>query len=126
MIISDDVVDDEGELVHYAFYADIESINVIETLKDSKWMQAMNEELKFIEVNNIWSLVELPQGKKEIDVKWVYKVKLNPKGEVTRHKAILVAKRFFQRERIDFDEVFALLARIETIMLVVGLANMSN
>ena len=86
----------------------------------------MNEELKSIEVNNTWSLVELPQGKKLIDVKWVYKVKLNPKGEVTRHKARLVAKGFLQKEGIDFDEVFAPVARIETIRLVVGLANMNN
>lgn len=57
-------------------------------------MQAMKEELKSIEVNKTWSLVELPQGKKANDVKWVYKVKLNPKGEVTRHKARLIAKEF--------------------------------
>ncbi|KAI5417171.1 hypothetical protein KIW84_041969 [Lathyrus oleraceus] len=55
----------------------------VEALKYSKWMKATNEELKSIEVNNTWSLVELPQDKKVIDVNWVYKVKLNPKGEVT-------------------------------------------
>ena len=126
VITSDDVVGEEGELVHYAFYADVEPVNAAEALKDLKWMKAMDEELKSIEVNNTWSLVELPQNKKEIDVKWVYKVKLNPKGEVTRHKAGLVAKGFFQKEGIDFDEVFAPVARIETIRLLVGLANMNN
>ena len=94
VITPDDVVDEEGELVHYAFYADVEPVNAAEALKDSKWMKAMDEELKSIEVNNTWSLVELPQDKKEIDVKWVYKVKLNPKGELTRHKTGLVAKGF--------------------------------
>lgn len=94
MITSNDVVDDECELVHYAFNAYTESVNIIEELKDSKWVEAVNEELKSIEVNNTWSLVEFPQSKKEIDVKWVYKVKLNPKGEVTRHKARLLAKGF--------------------------------
>lgn len=43
--------DDKGELVYYALYADIEPINVIEELKDSKWMHAMMEELKSIKVN---------------------------------------------------------------------------
>ena len=38
-------------------------------------------------------------------MKWVYKVKLSPRGEVTRHKAILVAQGFLQKEGIDFDEV---------------------
>lgn len=51
-------------------------------------------------------------------MKWDYKVKLNKKGKVTRHKARLVAKGFLQKERIDYDEVFALVARIEKIMLV--------
>lgn len=59
-------------------------------------------------------------------MKWVYKVKLNPRGEVTRHKSRLVAKGFLQREGIDFDEVFAPVARIKTIRLVVGLANINN
>ena len=48
-------------------------------------------------------------------MKWVYKVKLNPIGEVTRHKARLMAKGFIQKEGIDFDEVFAPVARIKTI-----------
>lgn len=83
VITSNDFVDDEGELVNYVFYADTEPVKIAEALKDSEWMKAMNEELKSIEVNNTRSLVELPQGKKEINVKWVYKVKLKPKGEVT-------------------------------------------
>ena len=53
-------------------------------------------------------------------------MKLNPKGEVTRYKARLVAKGFLQKEGIVFDEVFAPVARIETIRLVVGLANINN
>lgn len=71
----------------------------------------MLEELRYIEVNKTWSLVKLPQGKKAIDVKWMYKMKRNSKGEVTRHKARLVTKWFLQIEGIDFDEVFALVAR---------------
>ena len=97
VITSDDMVGEEGELVHYAFYADVEHVNATEALKDSKWMKAMDEELKLIEVNNTWSLIEFPQDKKEINVKWVYKVKLNPKGKVTRHKARIVAKGFLQK-----------------------------
>ena len=104
----------------------MEPVNVAEALKDSKWVKAMNEELEPIKGNNTWSLVELPQGKKEINVKWVYKVKLNPKGEVTQHKARLVAKGFLQKEGIDFDEFFEPVARIETIRLVIGLENMNN
>ena len=84
VITSDDVVDEEGELVHYAFYADVEPVNATETLKDSKWMKAMDEELKSIEVNNTWSLVELPKDKKAINVKWVYKVNLKRRSDSTQ------------------------------------------
>lgn len=59
-------------------------------------------------------------------MKWMYKVKLNPMGEVTRHKAKLVAKGFLQKEGINFDKVFAPVDMIETIRLVIGLANINN
>lgn len=89
-------------------------------------MNATVDEIKPIKDNDTWSLVKLPKRKKAVDVKWIYKVKLNPKGEVIRHKARLIAKGFLQKERIDYDEVFALVARIKTIILVVGLTNMHN
>lgn len=66
------MVDDEGEIVHYAFYADTEPINVVEALKNSKWMHVMKEALKSIEDNKNWSLVKFPEGKKAIYMKWVY------------------------------------------------------
>ena len=53
-------------------------------------------------------------------------MKTNSKGEVTRYKARLVAKGFLQKEGIDFDEVFAPVSRIETIRLVVGLAEINS
>ena len=121
VITSDDVVDNEGELVHY-----VEPVNTVEALKNSKSVKAMNEEMKSIEDNNTWSLVEFPQGKKDINFKWVYKVNMNPKGEVTRHKGRIMAKGFLQKERIDFNEVFAPVARIKIIRLVIGLAEINS
>ncbi|XP_058782566.1 uncharacterized mitochondrial protein AtMg00820-like [Vicia villosa] len=114
------MVDDEGELVYYAFYKDIEPVNAAKALKESNWMKAIDEEVKSIKVNNTWSLVKSSQDNKTIHMKWVYKLNLNPIGEVTRHKAKLVAKGFLQKEGIDFDKYIAPIARIETIRLVVG------
>ncbi|GAU26641.1 hypothetical protein TSUD_102510 [Trifolium subterraneum] len=94
--------------------------SVIKALNNPKWIDAMTGELASIDKNDTWSLVDLPHGKKAIDVKWVFKLKVNTQGEVTRYKARLVAKEFLQKEGIDFDEVFAPVARIETIRLVVG------
>ena len=66
----------------------------IEALKNDKWVNAMKEELKLIETNHTWQLMELPKLKRPIAVKWVFKVKRNPAGEVVKHKARLVAKGF--------------------------------
>lgn len=103
-----------------------EPVKMEETLSDPKWICVMKEELKLIEKNKTWELVDLTQGKKPIGVKWVYKVKLNPKGEVVKHKDRLVTKEFLQKEGIYFDEVFTPIARIETIRFAVGLANNNN
>ncbi|GAU28814.1 hypothetical protein TSUD_21510 [Trifolium subterraneum] len=126
IITSDNDVNTEGDLVHLAFNAEAEPVNFEDAVKDEKWLNAMNEEIESIERNNTWELVDLPHGKKAIGVKWVYKVKLNPKGEITRHKARLVVKGFLQKEGIDFNEVFAPVARMETIRLVTALAHHNN
>ena len=72
--------------------------------------------------NGTWELTDLPKGGKAIGVKWVYKTKFNEKGEVEKHKARLVAKGYTQQYGVDYTEVSALVARMETIRLVVALA----
>lgn len=100
-----------------------ESVKIEEDLSDPKWICDMKEGKESIEKNKTWELVDFPQGKNPIGVKWMYKVKANPKGEVVKHKARLIAKEFFQKKGIDFEEAFAPVARIVTIQLVVGIAN---
>ena len=74
--------------------ADAESISFEEAVRDPKWKSAMDEEIKAIEKNKTWDLVELPKGHQAIGVKWVFKKKMNPQGEVERHKARLVVKGY--------------------------------
>jgi hypothetical protein len=64
----------------------------------------------------------LPAGHKAIGLKWVYKLKKDSKGEVLKHKARLVAKGYVQRRGIDFEEVFAPVARLETVRLLIAIA----
>ena len=59
---------------------------------------------------------------KPIGLKWVFKIKRSADGSISKYKARLVAKGYVQRHEIDYDEVFALVARIETIRLVIALA----
>ena len=82
----------------------------------------MNEEIKAIERNNTWKLTNIPQGHKAINVKWVFKTKVKSNSEVERHKARLVVKGFEQRPSYDYQEVFSLVARIETIRFLIALA----
>ncbi|XP_050902772.1 uncharacterized mitochondrial protein AtMg00820-like [Lathyrus oleraceus] len=97
-----------------------------ETFSDPKWIGPMKEELKSIEKNKTWELVDLSEGKNPIGVKRVYKMRENHNGEIIKHKARLVAKEFLQREGMDLEEVFTPVARIETIRLVVGIGNNNN
>jgi len=83
----------------------------------------MMEELQAIEKSQTWFLTELPVNKKPIDVKWVFKLKFNPDGTISKRKERLVARGFLQRKGLDYSEVFAPMAIIETIRLVVALTS---
>ncbi|KAG7571799.1 Zinc finger CCHC-type superfamily [Arabidopsis suecica] len=93
-----------------------------EAKKSEKWKEACVEEISSIEKNKTWDLVELPAGAKAIGLKWVFKLKRNSDGSINKHKARLVAKGYVQRHGIDYDEVFAPVARIETIRFIIALA----
>ncbi|GAU50842.1 hypothetical protein TSUD_232190 [Trifolium subterraneum] len=124
--ILDNVVNDDGDLVHLAFMADVEPINWHEALSDPNWKKAMDEEIKSLEKNNTWRLVDLPAQKRPITVKWIFKIKRNPDGGIVKHKARLVARGFLQQQGIDYNEVYAPVARMETIRLVIAIASSMN
>nr|GEV90890.1 putative ribonuclease H-like domain-containing protein [Tanacetum cinerariifolium] len=71
----------------------------------------------------VWILVDLPYGKREIGTKWVYRNKKDERGIVVRNKARLVAQGHTQEESIDYEEVFAPVARIEAIRLFLAYAS---
>jgi hypothetical protein len=90
--------------------------------RDAAWRKAMLEELKAIEDNHTWELVDPPAACRPIGLKWVFKVKRDERGAVVKHKARLVARGFVQREGVDFEEVFAPVARMESVRLLLALA----
>jgi hypothetical protein len=82
----------------------------------------MMEELESIKENKTWSFVDLPRGQKAIGLKWVFKLKHDEHGDVVKHKTRLVVKGYVQRQGIDFDEVFAPVARMESVRVMIILA----
>ncbi|GKF16953.1 putative ribonuclease H-like domain-containing protein, partial [Tanacetum coccineum] len=76
-------------------------------MKDPSWIEAMQEELLQFKLQKIWTLVDLPNGKRAIGTKWVFRNKKDERGIVIRNKARLVAQGYTQEEGIDYDEDFS-------------------
>ncbi|GJW85674.1 ribonuclease H-like domain, reverse transcriptase, RNA-dependent DNA polymerase [Tanacetum coccineum] len=102
--------------------AEDEPKNYKEASSDQKWIEAMKTELDSINRNNTWELTTLPTGHKAIGLKWIFKTKKDANGDIIKHKARLVAKGYIQQHGIDFEEVFAPVARMETIRLLLAIA----
>ncbi|GJS81041.1 retrovirus-related pol polyprotein from transposon TNT 1-94 [Tanacetum coccineum] len=90
---------------------------ISEALQEESWAEAMQEELLKFKLQKVWILVDLPNGKRAIGTKWVYRNKKDERGVVVRNKERLVALGYRQEEGIDYDEVFAPVARIKSIRI---------
>ncbi|GKC76577.1 putative ribonuclease H-like domain-containing protein, partial [Tanacetum coccineum] len=99
---------------------------VVQALKDPSWIEAMQEELLQFKLQEVWTLVELPNGKRAIGTKWVFKNKKDERGTVIKNKARLVTQGYTQEEWIGYDEVFAPVARIEAIRLFLAYASFKD
>nr|GEW46088.1 hypothetical protein [Tanacetum cinerariifolium] len=102
---------------------DQEPKRVHQDLKDPSWIEAMQEELLQFKMQKVWVLVDLPHGKRAIGTKWVFRNKKDKRGIVVKNKARLVAQEHTQEEGIDYEEVFAPVARIEAIRLFLACAS---
>ena len=97
-------------------------IHFEEAIKYKKWIDAMDVEINATEKNKTLGLVDLPKGKEVIVVKWVYKTKSNVEGKIERHKVRLVVKGYMQQQGRDYEETFALAARMEKVRAVLSIA----
>ncbi|GKA29383.1 putative ribonuclease H-like domain-containing protein [Tanacetum coccineum] len=105
------------------FLSQLEPSSVAQALNDPDWVEAMQEEMQQFINQKVWKLVPLPDGKIAIGTKWILKNKRDARGIVVRNKARLVAQGHRQEEGIDYDEVFAPVARIEAIRLFLAFAS---
>nr|GEW33747.1 ribonuclease H-like domain-containing protein [Tanacetum cinerariifolium] len=110
------------------YQMDVKSSFIYETIKEKvpSWIETMQEELFQFKMQKVWVLVDLPKGKRAIGSKWVFRNKKDEIGIVIRNKARLVAQGHTQVEGIDYEEVFAPVARIEAIRLFLAYASFTG
>ncbi|GJZ58683.1 retrovirus-related pol polyprotein from transposon TNT 1-94, partial [Tanacetum coccineum] len=104
----------------FCFISIIKPKNVNEALGDEYWIVAMQEELNQFIANDVWELVPQPRNMTIIGTKWVFRNKLDENGVVSRNKDRLVAQGYNQQEGIDYDETYALVARLESIRILLA------
>ncbi|GKD79855.1 putative ribonuclease H-like domain-containing protein [Tanacetum coccineum] len=97
------------------FLSQEEPKKVIHALKDPSWIEAMQEELILFKLKEVWTLVDLPNRKRAIGSKWVFRNKKDKRGIVIRNKARLVAQGYTQEEGIDYDEAFVMLQELNQL-----------
>nr|GEU92267.1 hypothetical protein [Tanacetum cinerariifolium] len=105
------------------FLSQVKPKSVAQALEDPSWVDAMQEEMQQFKFQNVRVLVDLPAGKYAIETKWILKNKRDARGIVVHNKARLIAQGHRQEEGIDYDEVFAHVARIEAIRLFLVFAS---
>jgi hypothetical protein len=87
------------------------------------WKKATDDEYEALQKNGTYKLVPLPKGRKVVGCKWVFAIKRKPDGSVGRYKARIVVQGFSQERGIDYNEVYAPVARGNTIRTVLALSN---
>ncbi|CAI7857372.1 unnamed protein product [Closterium sp. NIES-53] len=121
LMVGEDEESDYEEFA-FAFFSPVEMPGEPATLKEAlessdaeEWKKAMESELKSIEENGTWELVELPEGRKAITSKWLFKIKSDADGKIERYKSRLVAKGYQQKEKVDYKELFAPVVKPTTL-----------
>ncbi|KAL4311612.1 hypothetical protein GQ457_01G021040 [Hibiscus cannabinus] len=87
-----------------------------------KWLEAMRSEMDSMSENQVWTLVEPPEGIKPIGCKWVFKKKTDMDGNVQTYQGRLVAKGFRQIHGVDYDETFSPVAMFKSIRILLAVA----
>ncbi|GJR50221.1 zinc finger, CCHC-type containing protein [Tanacetum coccineum] len=110
-----------GSEVSYEILIQTRLINLT-FLRDVAFGRSIQSEIDSIMHNDTWELTDLPPGCKALGCKWILKRKMKVDGSIDKYKARLVIQGFRQKEGIDFFDIYAPVARISTIRLLLALA----
>ena len=100
--------------------------SVAQALQDPKWFNDMQEEFKALQANQTWDLVIPTASVKVVGNKWIFRLKHNSDGSISRYKARLVAKGFNQTYGIDYSETFSLVVKASIVRVILSLVVMNN
>ena len=101
---------------------DPETISQVMSCKESDLsFNVMKDEISSMSSNRIWDLIEFPNGAKAIECKWVFKTKKDSLGNIERYKARLVAKKFTQKEGINYKETFSPVFKKDSFRIIMAL-----
>jgi hypothetical protein len=117
----------DGFVVHHYAYMvrviqEVEPTCFEQAVRNPMWDNAMDEDMAGLDSDATWELVALPEDKKAIGCKWVYKVKHNADGFVSRYKARLVTKGYAQTYGIDYEETYSPVAKMTTVRAIIAMA----
>jgi hypothetical protein len=93
-----------------------------EAVEKKLWKDAMIEECQSIMKNDVWDVVSRPKEKSILSSKWIYKMKHSTDGSIEKYKERFVAHLFSQKEGIDYEETFSLVARYTSIRTTLAIA----
>ena len=82
----------------------------------------MKFEIRSIHENKVWTLIDLPDDRRAIKNKWIFKRKTDADGSVTIYKARLVAKGFRQVQGVDYNEIFSTVAMLKSVCIMLAIA----
>src|SRR3954465_15327950 len=87
-----------------------------------KWLEAMKSEIDSMYTNKVWTLVDIPEDRKAVENKWIFKKKTDANRNVSVYKARLVAKGLRQIQGVNYEETFSLVAMIKSIRILLEIA----
>ena len=88
----------------------------------AKWLEAMKSEMRSMYENKVWTLVNLPDDRRAIENKWIFKRKTDTDSSVTIYKALIIEKGFWQVQGVEYDEIFSLVLMLKSVRIMLAIA----
>ena len=86
-----------------------------------KWLEAMKSEMGSMYKNKVWTLIDLPNDRRAIEIKWIFKRKTDADSSVTIYKARIAAKGFRQVQGVDYNEIFSTVAMLKSVRIMLAI-----